>query len=120
MDKNKIKQHSKHFGLIYRQAGLNFQNFQLSFEDTIGKLNKVKPEYYISGDFNIDLLKSVNNQNIKTYYDSLISLGCIPIIRHPTRITPTSATLLDHIYANNVTQPCTAHILLGRHIRPSA
>jgi len=56
-------------------------------------------------------LKSVNNQNIKTYHDSLISLGCIPIIRHLT-CTPTSATLLDHIHTNNVTQPCTTYILL--------
>jgi len=57
-------------------------------------------------------LKSVNNQNIKTCYNSLISLGWIPIIRHPTRLTPTSVTLIDHIYTNNVTQPCNAHILL--------
>ena len=30
------------------------------------------------------------------------SLRCIPLIIHPTRITTTSSTLLDHVYTNNV------------------
>ena len=30
------------------------------------------------------------------------SLGCVPLNTHPTRITTTSSTLLDHVYTNNV------------------
>ena len=30
------------------------------------------------------------------------SIGCIPLITHPTRITTTSSTLLDLVYTNNV------------------
>jgi len=30
------------------------------------------------------------------------SLGCIPLITHPTRITVNIASLIDHVYTNNV------------------
>ena len=43
----------------------------------------------------------------------LFSLGCLPLIKCPTRITPHSATLLDHIYTNNFLNPITSHILSG-------
>jgi len=41
----------------------------------------------------------------------LYSLGCVKQIKYPTRITQLSATLIDHIYTNNVTHESTSHIL---------
>ena len=40
------------------------------------------------------------------------SLGCIPFITHPTRITTTSLTLLDHVYTNNVVGEHKSFILV--------
>ena len=40
------------------------------------------------------------------------SLGCIPLITHPTRITTTSSTLLDHVYTNNVVGESKSFILV--------
>ena len=40
------------------------------------------------------------------------SLGCIPLISHPTRITTTSSTLLDHVYTNNVVGEHKSFILV--------
>ena len=57
--------------------------------------------YYIGGDFNADLLKSNSDINIKDFMNLTYSLGCIPLITLPTRITTTSSTLLDHVYTNN-------------------
>ena len=42
--------------------------------------------YYIGGDFNADLLKSNSDINIKDFMNLTYSLGCIPLITHPTRI----------------------------------
>ena len=42
----------------------------------------------------------------------LFSLGCVPQIKLPTRITTTSATLIDHIYTNNMLHKTASHILL--------
>jgi len=38
---------------------------------------------------------------IKKYIDMIYSQGFIPLITHPTRITETSSTVIDHIYTNN-------------------
>ena len=35
-----------------------------------------------------------------TFVDSLLSLGFLPQITKPTRVTKSTATLLDHIYSN--------------------
>ena len=53
------------------------------------------------GDFNIDLL--IVNLHAKTneFVNDVISQGFLPKITRPTRITPHSATLIDHIYSND-------------------
>ena len=48
---------------------------------------------------------------IKNYSDMLFSLGCLPLIKYPTRIAHSSATLIDHFYSNSITQKTTSHIL---------
>ena len=68
--------------------------------------------YYIGGDFNADLLKSNSDINIKDFMNLTYSLGCIPLITHPTRITTTSSTLLDHVYTNNVVGEHKSFILV--------
>ena len=68
--------------------------------------------YYIGGDFNADLLKSNSDINIKDFMNLAYSLGCIPLITHPTRITTTSSTLLDHVYTNNVVGEHKSFILV--------
>ena len=37
----------------------------------------------------------------------------LPLIKHSTRITPTSSTLIDHIYTNAATQNITSNVLLN-------
>jgi len=53
------------------------------------------------GDMNIDLLKFETHLKTSDYLDNLFQNGFLPTITKPTRITSTSATLIDHIYMNN-------------------
>ena len=49
---------------------------------------------------------------IKNYTDMILSLGCIPLIHCPTRITMNSSTLLDHITTkvqNNISNYILLH-----------
>ena len=108
----------KIFGVIYRHPVQCLTDFQSSFEPTVEKLINQKLEYYICGDITIDLLQYDSNVHVKNYSDMLFSLGCIPLIKPPTRITSSSATLIDHIYSNNISQT-TTHILFVV-FRPSA
>lgn len=87
-------------GLIYRHPNNNFAEFQDQFLKTINKLRQDKQEFIISGDFNIDLLKHETNSKINDYINAVHSEGCNNIINKPTRITESSATLIDHIYTN--------------------
>ena len=52
------------------------------------------------GDINIDLLKYANHMNTQNFINNMFAQNFIPLITKPTRITPHSATLLDHIYTN--------------------
>ena len=51
----------------------------------------------ICGDFNIDLFSNLS----EPFQDAIFSQSFVPIINKPTRITDTSATLIDNILINN-------------------
>ena len=44
-------------------------------------------EFFICGDFNLDLLKTNDDNKISRFYDSINSPAFIPVINKPTRIT---------------------------------
>ena len=52
----------------------------------------------IATDQNIDLLKIETNKSSSDLFDILFTNGILPTIIRPTRITHTSATLIDNIY----------------------
>ena len=63
-------------------------------------LNKEDKNKYFLGDFNVDLLKTDDDSNSSSYFDTLTSHLFVPHIIHPTRITPTSKTIIDNIFSN--------------------
>ena len=96
--------------VIYRHPGYSYNEFQDAFLKSIDQINKINKNFYIFGDFNIDLLKYNSNSATKFYVDSLTSNNCRSVIDKPTRITETSATLLDHIYTNDVSNNISSGI----------
>ena len=54
------------------------------------------------GDFYFYLLNYDHHTETRDYVDTMFSNTCLPLITKPTRITPTSATLIDNIYSNNL------------------
>ena len=67
----------------------------------------------IVGDFNIDLLQFQNHEQTNDFLEASFSFGLLPVITKPTRITPTSATLIDHIWVKNNSELHTAGIILS-------
>ena len=63
------------------------------------KINKEKKIGYLLGDFNLDLLKR-DTHNPTLVCGFLISFW--PPITRPMRVTPSSATLIDNIFTNNI------------------
>ena len=53
-----------------------------------------------------------NIKEIKNYWDSLNSYGCISFLNFPTRVTSTSSTLLDHFYSKDTRNDIKCKILI--------
>jgi hypothetical protein len=93
-------------GSIYRP---NSSHIQMSANEQLSKFHEVMATIltavtckgvYILGDINIDVLKFASHKPTENYIDMLLSFGCIQLITKPTRITHSSATVIDHILTN--------------------
>ena len=71
------------------------------FKDLVEKLSSENKITYLSGDFNIDLLKTDTDDKTSDFYNILTSNLFIPHITLPTRITSDSQTLIDNIFSND-------------------
>ena len=56
----------------------------------------------ILGDFNADLLKIDSHEDSNYFYNVLTSQSFRPLILQPTRVTATTATLIDNIFINDM------------------
>ena len=56
---------------------------------------------YLLGDFNLDVLKYGIVKQVSEYIDLLFSFGFLQLIIKPTRCTPHSASILDHVVTNS-------------------
>ena len=51
---------------------------------------------YVLGDVNLDINKFNRSTLAQNYLDGLISKGFFPLLTQPTRVTDTSASIIDH------------------------
>ena len=58
---------------------------------------------YLMGDFNIDLLKYENRKYSQTLLQCMQSFSMLPTIDKATRVYESSATLMDNIFTNDLT-----------------
>jgi Reverse transcriptase (RNA-dependent DNA polymerase) len=86
--------------IIYRNPVSSLEWYD-SFVQMMDAVTEKHPKSNILmlGDFNIDLLKP------HTAWESTCTLfGLKQLVSSPTRITPTSSTLIDHVYTNNTSK----------------
>ena len=76
-------------------------NFVKDVDPIYKKLNEERKLFYIMGDFNIDLLKVDIDRPTHDYLEYIYSYSILPTIYKPTRITATTATIIDNILTNN-------------------
>ena len=94
-------------GVIYRpntQPMADLDIFHGTMNEILSMVNSEKKLCTLMGDFNIDLLQYNTNHKTNSFLDDMFSFGFAPVILKPTRITDTTATLLDHIYTNNISE----------------
>jgi exonuclease III len=97
----KTKQNTKLIvGEIYRVPGTNETNSLHYFDQTLNTLAPFN-EIIIGTDQNFDYLKIDSHKSSNELLQLFISNGLIPTITKPTRITHSSATLIDNIYVSS-------------------
>ena len=88
-------------GIIYRPPDSSTylsKDFNQTLNENLLTLDKESKETIIMGDINVDYVKDNDHREIKI---SFTNNGFKQLLKTPTRITPTSATLIDIIHANN-------------------
>ena len=82
----------------YRPPNTNAKIFLSEYKRLLNNLKQQKDHEIILGmDHNLDLLKSHLNQATTDFVDMNLDKELIPCITKPTRITKTSATLIDNV-----------------------
>ena len=98
-------------GTVYRPPNSNLTQF---FESYKHLLDQIKDERcYLSGDYNLDLLQYEKRANIRTFVDLSMELGFLPLISKPTRVTDHSATLIDHVWTNDLVEEVVSGVLMS-------
>ena len=69
-----------------------------NFSTVLERLSKENRPTYLLGDYKIDLLKY--NHHSESFLNQILCYGFFPKIDRSTRITNTSATLIDNILTN--------------------
>ena len=114
----KIQLHNENLfcGNIYRSPSndsrLN-ESFLNNLYNCIHNSNESLNKCFITGDFNYDL-SNEDNEHVCNFIEMMLEGHYFPVINKPTRITDTSATVLDHIWTNLHHQ----HIKLGVILNP--
>ncbi len=91
-------------GSIYRPPTGDFEIFENKLSEILSKIDKTNKTIYLTGDFNIDLLKSDVCEYSNRFCEQLFTSSFFPLINRPTRITQHTATLIDNIFTNELDQ----------------
>ena len=88
--------------VIYRPPNTGTRHFNEKLCALLECISSEKKLCYLIGDYNINILNYGNHSATDEFVYMLYSHAFLPLINRPTRITQTSATILDNIFTNNI------------------
>ena len=90
-------------GTVYRHPCMDPTTFNQEYLNPLmERLGKDNKDHYISGDFNLDLLKTANHSPTFDFLETMMTKLILPSITIPTRINPVTNSLIDNIFTNNI------------------
>ena len=100
---------------MYRAPNTTPQVFQCCYNSLVCAMKKMNPHALIIGlDHNMDFLKSTQHSSTNDFMHSNLDMGLFPTITKPTRITKSSATLIDNIIiSENLCGNYSSNILIN-------
>ena len=89
-------------GCIYKHPYMDTAEFNINFlQPLLEKISAENKKAYLLGDFNIDL-KIDKEPDVTSFFDIIASNLFIPLIINPTRVTPSTKTIIDNIFSNSL------------------
>ena len=76
--------------------------FNEKISEMLETIRKEEKFCYLLGDCNINILNYESHRLTGDFVDLLSSYSFLPLITRPTRITASSATLIDNIFTNHI------------------
>ena len=99
---------------LYRPPNSNVRDFMTIFNCFLNKISDSNKEYIIGMDHNFDLLKYSKHDLTQDLLELILDHGMFPAIALPTRITKTTATLIDNIFeSKNLFKNYTIGVLIN-------
>ena len=102
-------------GSLYQPPNTDINKFLAEYNDTLERISLEKNKEVILGmDHNLDLLKQTSHKKTQTFVENTLDHALLPVIMKPTRISRTSATLIDNVLISDKLQSnYTSNILLS-------
>ena len=99
------------FAVIYRHPGNNPHNFLEALDENLQTLNQKGSKTFIFGDLNFNTNLANPPPVILDYLHTLETNAFCNLITLPTRVTPDSETIIDHILTNVTETAITPGVL---------
>ena len=98
-------------GAIYRPPDSVTNDFIEGLLCLLDRVNYEKKYCFILGDFNLNLLKYKSDTHVEDYLNVLYSTFFYPLIHKATRVKETTATLIDNILSNSLSNCLRSGVL---------
>ena len=109
----KLKERKLLVDSLYRVPNTNQLMFLKNYKELICKLKSTNSEVILGMDHNLDFLKSNLHENTQSFINHNLDNDLFPVITCPTRITHSTATLIDNIFLESrLTGQITSRILI--------
>ena len=90
-------------GCIYRHPTMDIDEFNSRHLNmALNKIANENKNIFLTGDFNIDLMKTGEDSHVDNFFEIITSNLLVPHITIPTRVTSHSKTLIDNIFSNSL------------------
>ena len=99
---HQLQNHNVIIGVIYRPPNQDISSFNDKTSNIVNVVRRENKTCYFLGDYNINILNYESHAQTAQFVDLISSNVYFPLITRPSRVTATSATLIDNIFTNNI------------------
>ena len=97
---------------MYRPPNTDVKDFLIKFKTILNNIKRSGLESIIGLDHNLDLLKQAVHTKTQEFLECILDQNMLPTVTKPTRISKTSATLIDNILISEKLQSNYESVIL--------